>query len=74
MTGRPDGAGAGTSPAWFPAVLPTGVLLLVVAMAVTVLGIPVAPLFRPGTWLILVALLTVAAGAAMRLSLPANDA
>jgi hypothetical protein len=32
-------------------------------MAITVLGIRVAPLFRTGTWLILLAMLVMAAGA-----------
>jgi hypothetical protein len=35
-------------------------------MALTVLGIPVGPLFRPGTWLILLAMLVMAAGAIVR--------
>lgn len=51
-------------------ILPGGVLLLVLAMAITIAGIPVAPLFRPGTWLILVALIVIAAGGALRIASP----
>lgn len=74
MMGRPEATGDFTPPAWFAGVLPGGVLLLVIAMALTILGIPVASLFRPGTWLILIGLLTIAAGGIMRLQLPADDA
>ncbi len=48
------------------AFLPAAVFLLVVAMAITVAGVPVPVLFRPGTWLILMALLGVVAGGIAR--------
>lgn len=54
------------APTWMRWVLPAGALALVAGMALTVLGIPIAPLFRPGTWLILLAMLVLAAGAVMR--------
>jgi hypothetical protein len=49
-----------------PHLLPAGAFLLVLGMATTIAGIPVAPLFRPGTWLILLALLLIAAGGIAR--------
>lgn len=48
-------------------VLPAGALLLVVAMAITIAGIPVPGLFRPGTWFILIAMLVTAAGGILRI-------
>jgi hypothetical protein len=56
----------GPVPAWARWLLPAGALALVAGMAITVLGIPIAPLFRPGTWLILLAMLLLAAGSIAR--------
>jgi hypothetical protein len=57
---------AGRVPAPARWLLPGGALALVAGMAITVLGIPFAPLFRPGTWLILLAMLVMAAGSIAR--------
>jgi hypothetical protein len=54
--------------------LPAGLFLLVIGMAITIVGIPIAALFRPGTWLILVALLAIVAGGITRLVSSADAA
>lgn len=54
--------------------LPAGLFLLVIGMAITIVGIPIAALFRPGTWLILVALLAIVAGGITRLVASADAA
>jgi len=64
----PAGAGSARRPLLPFALLPVGALLLIAAMAITITGVAVARLFRPGTWLILVALLLIAAGGVTRLA------
>lgn len=66
MSSTESAEAGGPVPAWARWLLPAGALALVAGMAITVLGIPIAPLFRPGTWLILLAMLVLAAGAIMR--------
>ena len=66
--------GPGPQAARLAILLPAGLLLLVIGMAITIAGIPVAALFRPGTWLILVALLAIVAGGITRLVASADAA
>jgi hypothetical protein len=66
--------GPGPLAARLAILLPAGLLLLVIGMAITIAGIPVAALFRPGTWLILVALLATVAGGITRVVASADAA
>jgi len=72
MTSTPDKQDAGAAgPAGLAGLLlPGGALLLTFGMILVVAGVVIAPLFRPGTWVILLALLVMAAGGLVTLARP----